>query len=189
MKLNVPNQLTIARILITPVFLAVLLLEGLPHRFLWAFIIFVAGSVTDAVDGHLARKTNQVTNFGKLLDPIADKVLTTSALLAFLYMGLCNVWIVMIILTREFTISSIRMLAAANGVVIPANIWGKIKTASQMVFTGLILFLCEFEFVFEKMPFTLAQFSNGILWITAILTVVSGIIYIKDSKNVIDYTK
>ena len=95
----------------------------------------------------------------------------------------------MIILTREFTISSIRMLAAANGVVIPANMWGKVKTASQMVFTGLILFLCEFDFVFEKLPFELKQFSNGILWITAILTVVSGIIYIKDSRKYIDYSK
>ena len=123
------------------------------------------------------------------MDPIADKILTTAAFLAFLSLGLCNVWIVMIILTREFTISSIRMLAAANGVVIPANIWGKIKTATQMVFTGLILFLCEFEFVFEKLPFTLKQFSNGILWITAILTVVSGVIYIKDSKKYIDYSK
>lgn len=143
MKLNLPNKLTLARIIITPVFLAVIMWEGLEHRYLIADIIFVIASITDAVDGHLARKYNEITNFGKLLDPIADKILTTAALLAFLQLGLCNVWIVMIVLTREFAVSSIRMISAANGTVIPANIFGKIKTASQMVFTIIIMLLCE----------------------------------------------
>ena len=86
---------------------------------------YAVGAITDAVDGHLARKNGQVTNFGKLLDPIADKILTTSALLAFMTMGLCNIWIVMIVLAREFAVASVRMIAAADGVVIPANKWGK----------------------------------------------------------------
>lgn len=189
MKLNLPNRLTIARIILTPVFLAVFLWEGLPHRFLIACIIFVAGAVTDAVDGHLARKYNEITNFGKLLDPIADKILTTAALLGFLGEGLCSVWVVMIVLTREFTISSIRMIAAADGVVIPANIWGKVKTATQMVFTVIIMLACEFGSVFDRLPFTLADFSGCLLWITAVLTVVSGVIYVKDSIKVIDYSK
>ncbi len=197
MKLNTPNKLTIARMIIAPVFLAVIMKESLPHKFLWAMLIFMAASVTDAVDGKLARKNNQVTNFGKLLDPIADKVLTTAALLAFMKLGLCNIWIVMIVLTREFTIASIRMIAASNGVVIPANIWGKLKTVSQMVFTVLIMFLGEiYSYAPNIVPgvtvpwwLTLSNISNFLLWITAILTVISGIIYIKDSKNAIDYSK
>lgn len=197
MKLNTPNKLTIARMIIAPVFLAVLLWDSLPHRYLWSMIIFIAASVTDAIDGKMARKNNQVTNFGKLLDPIADKVLTTAALLAFMKLGLCNIWIVMIVLTREFAIASIRMIAASNGVVIPANIWGKLKTVSQMVFTGFIMFLGEiYTYVPNIVPgvtvpwwLTLEGISNALLWITAILTVISGIIYIKDSKNAIDYSK
>lgn len=196
MKLNVPNILTIARILITPIFLAVILMDTLPHKFLIACVIFSIGSITDAVDGHLARKNNQITNFGKFLDPIADKILTTSALLAFMSMGLCNIWIVMLVLTREFAIASVRMIAAAGGVVIPANIWGKIKTVSQMVFTILIMLLGEtWEIIsntnavlFAKLP-DLSLISNGLLWITAILTVISGIIYLNDSKKIIDFTK
>lgn len=196
MKLNVPNLLTIARIIITPIFLAVILMDTLPHRFLIACIVFSIASITDAIDGHLARKNNQITNFGKFLDPIADKILTTSALLAFMSIGLCNIWIVMLVLTREFAIASVRMIAATNGVVIPANIWGKIKTVSQMVFTILIMLLGETweilsntnKILFEKLP-DLSLISNGLLWITAILTVISGVIYLNDSKKIIDFTK
>lgn len=198
MKLNTPNKLTIARMIITPAFLAVLLWESLPHRFLVATIIYSIAAITDAIDGKLARKNNQITNFGKLLDPIADKVLTTSALLAFMVMDLCNIWIVMIVLTREFAVASIRMIAAANGVVIPANFWGKLKTVSQMTFTIVIMLLGEVQGLLQTyaadfaatLPDNLLSLiSNGLLWITAILTVISGAIYIKDSKNVIDYTK
>lgn len=200
MKLNTPNKLTIARMIITPIYLAVVLWASLPHRFLIATLIFSVAAITDAIDGKLARKNNQITNFGKLLDPIADKILTTSALLAFMVMGLCNIWIVMIVLTREFAIASIRMIAAANGVVIPANMWGKVKTTCQMTFTILIMLLGEAEYIvtdclkldfFTKLPhwLSLPVVSNFLLWITAVLTIVSGIIYIKDSKNVIDYSK
>lgn len=196
MKLNTPNKLTILRIILTPIFLAVILCEWLPHRFLISCLIFAAASITDTIDGHLARKNNQITNFGKFLDPIADKILTTAALLAFTVMGLCNIWIVMIVLAREFAISSIRMIAAADGVVIPANNWGKIKTVSQMVFTVVIMVLGEAYSVlanlnydlFARLP-ELSVISNGLLWITAVLTVASGIIYIKDSIKIIDFTK
>lgn len=196
MKLNLPNILTISRIVITPIFLFVILMESLQHRFLIACIIFAIGSITDAVDGHLARKNNQITNFGKFLDPIADKILTTSALLAFMSMGLCNIWIVMLVLTREFAIASVRMIAASNGVVIPANIWGKIKTVTQMVFTILIMLLGEAYYIvestdtilFSKLP-DLSLVSNGLLWITAIFTVISGAVYLIDSRKIIDFTK
>ncbi|MBO5334318.1 MAG: CDP-diacylglycerol--glycerol-3-phosphate 3-phosphatidyltransferase [Clostridia bacterium] len=196
MKLNLPNILTISRIIITPFFLVTILMELLPHRFLIACIIFSVGSITDAVDGHLARKNNQITNFGKFLDPIADKILTTSALLAFMSMGLCNIWIVMLVLTREFAIASVRMIAASNGVVIPANVWGKIKTVSQMVFTILIMLLGEAYYIvettdtelFSKLP-DLSLVSNGLLWVTAIFTVLSGAVYLVDSRKIIDFTK
>ncbi len=196
MKLNLPNILTISRIIITPFFLVTILMELLPHRFLIACIIFSVGSITDAVDGHLARKNNQITNFGKFLDPIADKILTTSALLAFMSMGLCNIWIVMLVLTREFAIASVRMIAASNGVVIPANVWGKIKTVSQMVFTILIMLLGEAYYIvettdtelFSKLP-DLSLISNGLLWVTAIFTVLSGAVYLVDSRKIIDFTK
>ncbi len=196
MKLNTPNILTLARIIITPFFLWIILWENLPHRFLIACIVFSIGAITDALDGHLARKNNQITNFGKFLDPIADKVLTTSALLAFMSMGLCNIWIVMLVLTREFAIASVRMIAASCGVVIPANIWGKIKTVTQMVFTITIMLLGEAYYILEnqyaelasKLP-DLSLVSNGLLWITAIFTVVSGVIYLIDSRKIIDFTK
>ena len=196
MNLNAPNILTLARIIITPFFLWVILMENLPHRFLIACIVFSIGALTDALDGHLARKNNQITNFGKFLDPIADKVLTTSALLAFMSMGLCNIWIVMLVLTREFAIASVRMIAATGGVVIPANIWGKIKTVSQMIFTILIMLLGEAYDIIEKVNVDLfaelpglSIVSNGLLWITAILTIVSGVIYLVDSRKIIDFTK
>lgn len=196
MKLNVPNQLTILRMIMTPIYLFLILWENLPHRFFIAAIVFSLAAITDAIDGKLARKNNQITNFGKLLDPIADKILTTSALLAFMAMGLCNVWIVMIVLTREFAIASIRMISASNGVVVPANMWGKVKTTAQMTFTIIIMLLGEVYQYAEICPgvnipywLTLANISNALLWITAVLTVISGVIYIKDSKNVIDYSK
>ncbi|MBQ8767513.1 MAG: CDP-diacylglycerol--glycerol-3-phosphate 3-phosphatidyltransferase [Clostridia bacterium] len=192
MNLNLPNLITVARIIITPVFLAVILTESLPHRFLIACIIFSIAAISDAIDGHLARKNNQITNFGKFLDPIADKVLTTSALLAFMSMGLCNIWIVMLVLTREFAIASVRMIAASGGVVIPANIWGKIKTVSQMVFTILIMLLAEIWEILTDINVNLPELSlvsNGLLWITAVLTIISGIIYLNDSKKIIDFTK
>lgn len=197
MKLNTPNKLTVVRMIIAPVFLAVMLWERLPHNHLAALIIFSAASITDAIDGKLARKNNQITNFGKLMDPIADKMLTTAALLGFMKMGLCNIWIVMIVLTREFLIASIRMTAAASGVVIPANFWGKLKTVTQMIFTIMIMLLCE---VYRYAPAVVGDFnipsilrlsniSNLLLWITAVLAVISGVIYVTDSKKVIDYTK
>ncbi|MEG1180205.1 MAG: CDP-diacylglycerol--glycerol-3-phosphate 3-phosphatidyltransferase, partial [Oscillospiraceae bacterium] len=128
--MNTPNKLTIFRMLMTPIFLAAILID-VPHRYLWAIITFSIAAITDALDGKLARKNNQVTVFGKLTDPVADKMLTTAALLAFMELGLCNIWIVLIVLTREFAVTSIRLVASAEGIVIPANMWGKIKTVSQ----------------------------------------------------------
>lgn len=190
MKLNLPNQLTVARMIITPIYLAVFLWESIPHHFFIGTIVFSIAAITDALDGKIARKRGIITVFGKLLDPVADKMLTTAALLAFMQMGLCNIWIILIVLTREFAITSIRLVASAQGVVIPANIWGKLKTVSQMVFTILIMLLAEVQYCgFMPSFIDLPLISNCLLWITALLTVVSGVIYIKESISLIDFSK
>lgn len=175
--------------IITPFFLLVFLMS-FPHKDLAALIIFAVAAITDAIDGKLARKNNEITVFGKLLDPVADKMLTTAALLAFLKLGLCGVWPVMIILTREFVITSIRLIASSQGIVIPANIWGKCKTICQMVFTIVIILLCEIQSAFEIFPDgILALVSDIMMWITAVFAVVSGLIYVANSRKLIDFSK
>lgn len=189
-KLNLPNKLTIFRMILTPFFLAVIISESIPHHFIYGAILFGIGSLTDFVDGRIARKYNQITVFGKLADPVADKMLTTAALLAFMKFGLCNIWIVMIVLIREFAITSFRLAASAQGVVIPANIYGKLKTISQMVFTLIIMVLGELVFI-KVLPetFNFPLVSNILLWITAVLAVISGVVYIKQSVKLIDFSK
>ena len=189
-KLNLPNKLTIFRMIITPFFLAVIISESIPHHFIYGAVLFGIGSLTDFIDGRLARKNNQITVFGKLADPVADKMLTTAASLAFMSFGLCNIWIVMIVLIREFAITSFRLAASAQGVVIPANIYGKLKTISQMVFTIIIMILGELVYI-KALPdtFNLPLVSNALLWITAVLAVISGVVYIKQSVKLIDFSK
>ncbi len=186
--MNLPNKLTVARIILTPFYLAAMVID-FEYHYLVAAAIFIVASITDFLDGKIARKNNLVTTFGKLCDPVADKMLTTAALLAFMQLGLCNIWIVMIVLTREFLVTSFRLVASAQGVVIAAGIWGKLKTASQMVFSIAIMlaihFVVEFNLDYDKF----ALVSNILLWITAVLTVVSGVKYIIDGKKVIDISK
>ena len=186
--MNLPNKLTVVRMILTPIYLAAMLI-GFKYHYLLALVIFAVASITDFLDGKIARKNNIVTTFGKLCDPVADKMLTTAALLAFMQLGLCNIWVVMIVLTREFLVTSFRLVSSAQGVVIPAGILGKIKTVSQMVFSILImlgLFISEFT-VLDFDRFSLV--SNVLLWITAVLTVISGIKYIVDGKKMIDFSK
>ncbi len=190
--MNTPNKLTVSRMLMTPVFLAVILWDT-PHRFLFAAIVFSVAAITDAVDGKIARKRKEITVFGKLLDPVADKMLTTAALLAFMQLDLCNVWIVFIVLTREFIVTSIRLIALSQSIVIPANVWGKLKTVSQMTFTIAIMLLAELDEIFElfnnSIPFEFSFLSNTLLWVTAFFAAVSGVIYVVQSRKLIDYTK
>ena len=188
-NMNLPNRLTIFRILLTPLFLW-LFLSDVEYHFLWGLVVFAVGSFTDFLDGNLARKNNIVTVFGQLADPVADKILTTAALLAFMQFDLCNIWIIMIVLLREFTITSFRLVATAQGVVIPANIYGKMKTVSQMVFSIVIMLLAhlnEIGVLGENFP--LGIISNVLLSITAILCVLSGVIYVKQSLKIIDFSK
>ena len=191
-KLNLPNKLTLIRMFLAPIYLALMLIE-FPYHYIVALAVFAIASLTDMLDGKIARKNNLITVFGKLLDPLADKMLTTAALLAFMREGWCSIWIVMIVLTREFAVAGVRLIATAQGIVIPANYWGKAKTVSQMVFTIVIMLLAELDATFDIFAnvgwFTLARVSNIMLWITAVLTVVSGITYFVDSKKLIDFSK
>jgi len=186
--MNLPNKLTVVRMILTPFYLAAMVFE-FPHHYLAALLIFAVASFTDFLDGKIARKHNIVTTFGKLCDPVADKMLTTAALLCFMQLGLCDIWVIMIVLTREFLITSFRLVASAQGVVIAAGIWGKLKTASQMIFSILIMIgiyiqdLVKFDFEI------FALVSNILLWITAVLAVISGIKYVVDGKKVIDFSK
>ncbi len=185
--MNLPNKLTVLRMILTPFYLATMLIE-FEYHYLVAAIIFIVASITDFLDGKIARKNNLITTFGKLCDPVADKMLTTAALLAFMKLGLCDIWVVMIVLTREFVVTSFRLVATSQGIIIPAGIWGKLKTASQMIFSIFIMislyFVEAFSFDFEKFDFI----SNVLLWITAILAVISGLKYIIDGKKEIDFS-
>ena len=170
---------------IAPIFLAVYL-AGIEHKFLFSAIIFALGAITDALDGSIARKNNIVTNFGKLLDPIADKMLVTAGLLAFMKDGLCSIWIVMIILTRDFAVTSLRMIAAAQNLVIPANIGGKIKTVAQMVSFIAVMVLCEISEVFS-LGFNMSLISNILMGVTAVISVVSGAVYMVNGWKMINF--
>ena len=190
--MNLPNKLTLARIILVPFYLAAMLIQ-FPYHFLVADAIFGIASLTDMLDGKIARKNNQITVFGKLCDPLADKMLTTAAFLAFMQLKICNIWVVMIILTREFLVTSFRLVATAQGVVIPAGILGKIKTASQMIFSVAIMLGCQYHCTVvdgvEVMAGNFALASNILLWSTAVMTVISGIKYIIDGVKVVDISK
>ena len=170
---------------IAPIFLAIFL-AGIEHKFLLSAIIFALGAITDALDGRIARRNHIVTNFGKLLDPIADKMLVTAGLLAFMKDGLCSIWFVMIILTSDFAITSLRMIAAAQNVVIPANIGGKIKTVVQMVSFVVVMMLCEISESFS-LGLNMSLISNILMGITALIAVVSGAVYLADGFKTINF--
>lgn len=192
-KMNLPNRLTLARIAAVPVFL-ILLLWQFPFHYFAALVVFVAASLTDLFDGRIARSRGLITDFGKFLDPIADKMLTTAALLGFISLGIGfgTVWITVIVLIREFSVSSIRMIAAASGKVVAADKWGKNKTVMQMV--GIIMALTFEEFIslFPSLLLvgTILRIAyNIVLWFSAVLTVVSGINYLVKNKTFVDPNK
>lgn len=196
--MNTPNKLTLARMIATPIFMAVMLIK-FPYHYTVAAVLFALASITDAIDGHLARKNNMVTDFGKFMDPLADKMLTTSAYLGFMFIfgGSAYSWqmvaITFIVLFREFAVSSIRLVAVTNGgEVVAANMWGKCKTVSQMV--GIIFALGVFavsEFV--KIPFNsvapLFEIIIALFWLSAVLCAVSGAIYIWNGRKYIANAK
>lgn len=185
--MNLPNKLTVIRIILAPLFLLLALWE-FPFHNLAAELVFGAAALTDMFDGKIARAQGLITNLGKFLDPLADKMLTTAAFLAFLATGHLDVWALMVVLTREFMVTSVRLVAAKDGTVIAANFWGKLKTVMQ--FVAIIFELAALEFAswetgllaglgVPHLVFRIPLIVGYVLlWISVILTATSGAQYV-----------
>ena len=168
--MNLPNKLTILRMIMIVPFV-VLLLMGWDYI---ALIIFIIASLTDMLDGKIARKYNLVTNFGKFMDPLADKLLVCAAMIVLVEMGRIPAWIVIIIISREFIISGFRLVASDNGVVIAASYWGKFKTVFQMIMICLMIVDSD----------VLSLMTTVVMWIAVVLTIISLVDYLYKNKEV-----
>lgn len=191
--MNLPNKLTVMRVVMVPFFVAFMLIGAIPYNYLWALLVFAAASITDMLDGKIARKYNLITNFGKFLDPLADKILVASALICFVQLGWCSAWVTALILAREFVVSGVRLVAASSDkkVVIAAGMLGKIKTAMTMVAICVIIFmwiLVQFGAITPE-GFPIQIISDILMYIAAALTVASGVQYLYDYREFIDPTK
>lgn len=192
--MNLPNKLTVLRIILVPFMVAAMLLD-FQYHYLVAGLIFGAASITDYFDGKIARERNLITDFGKFADPIADKILVISALVCFLARGLCDPIIILIVLFREFVVTSIRLSAASSGKVVAANMWGKVKTVSQIIAIVGVFVLQILLGIFEQYLlinfdyYKLASifFVSGeiMMWISVVFTVISGVKYVLDNKDAI----
>lgn len=178
--MNLANKLTLLRIFLIPIFM-IFLLNKISYGVQIAAIIFILAAVTDALDGYVARKKNQITTLGKFMDPLADKLLVSSALISLVQMGKLSAIVVIIIIAREFTISILRAVAAAEGVVIAASWWGKIKTITQIIAIISIL-IDNFPFKYIDFPF-----DQIMIWISVIFTIISGIDYIRINRHILKY--
>ena len=172
--MNLPNKLTLFRIFLIPVFILVMLFN-IPSKYLIACVIFIVASITDAMDGHIARKHNLITDFGKFMDPLADKLLVCSALICLIELNALPAWMVIIIISREFIISGFRLIASDNGVVIAASNWGKFKTTFQMV--SVVLLILDIP--------ALAFVTTICVWIALLLTIVSLVDYIYKNHKIL----
>lgn len=180
--MNLPNKLTIFRVILIPFFVFFLLYPGFEGYGNYIAVgIFIVASLTDMADGKIARKYNLITNFGKFMDPLADKLLVCSAMICLIETGKLAAWIVIVIIAREFIISGFRLVASDNGIVIAASYWGKFKTVFQMLMT-IVLMLDIAHPVFEVLGIALT-------YIALILTVVSLIDYVVKNKNVLKEQK
>lgn len=194
--MNLPNKLTILRIILVPFMVAALLIK-FPFHYLVAGLIFGAASLTDYFDGKIARQQNLITNFGKFADPIADKILVISALVCFLSLGVCDPVIIIIVLFREFVVTSVRLSAAAQGKVVAANIWGKVKTVTQIIAIVAVFVL---QFILEIVALIVNTQTSGIywalerafyvlgeiaMWISTVFAIISGLKYVLDNKDAI----
>ena len=175
--MNLPNKLTIARVIMIPFFLFFLMTDFFTTSRYAALTIFIIASLTDLLDGKIARKYNLVTNFGKFMDPLADKLLVCSAMIAFIEMGLMPAWIVIIIIAREFIISGFRLIAAQRNIVIAAGMSGKIKTTVQMIMCCLLI---------ARLPFDFMRYvEQAFIYAALVLTVYSLIVYLVQNKDVL----
>ena len=197
MKLNLANKLTIFRIILVPLMVIIpyLNLQGdffsLPYTYFWMELIFIVASITDKLDGYIARSRNQVTTFGKFLDPIADKILVLAAMILLVELGKIPAWIPIIVLAREFIVSGYRLIAVEKGgKVIAASIWGKLKTATQMLAIILVIFDSNpfaecFKGTLTGVEFVLNVIATILLLISVVATIFSGIDYLKNGKELL----
>ena len=192
--MNLPNKLTVLRVILVPFFVFFLLESYIPHHNLIALVIFAIASYTDHLDGKIARRDNLITNFGKFMDPLADKILVISALICFVASGTVSPWFLILITFREFAVTSIRLVAAGGkGKVIAANIWGKAKTVSQIVAIIIIILSAYIKELSAMGLFPVEGVLGTALYVTEIavmvictaLTLFSGWIYIKDNLEFI----
>ena len=177
--MNLPNKLTMFRVILIPFFIVFLLVPITPYDKWIALSIFIIASLTDLLDGKIARKYNLVTNFGKFMDPLADKLLVCSALICLIELNKIPSWMVILIIAREFVISGFRLIASDNGVVIAASYFGKFKTTFQMI--AVCLMIADIA--------ALKLVTDIVLWIAVVLTVVSLIDYLIKNKDVMKETK
>ena len=175
--MNLPNKLTVARVVMIPFFVFFLLFDPANETFKWiALALFIIASLTDMLDGKIARKYNLITDFGKFMDPLADKLLVCSAMIGLIELGRIPSWIVIVIIAREFVISGFRLIAADNGKVIAASYWGKFKTTFQMIMVILMI---------ANLPVGWLQvLTQIIMWIALALTIISLIDYLVKNKDV-----
>lgn len=192
--MNLANKLTMIRIFLVPVFLVFITVKDIPYGSIIATLVFIIAAITDQLDGHIARSRNQITNFGKFMDPLADKLLVTAALVSLVELDLVAGWAVVVILAREFAVSGLRTLAASDGIVIAASWWGKIKTVTQMIAILLLLLKVNINTSTNAINFVnnnslLNGFFNyvpeTIMFIAVLITIISGIDYFIKNKHVI----
>ncbi|HSN59126.1 MAG TPA: CDP-diacylglycerol--glycerol-3-phosphate 3-phosphatidyltransferase [Clostridiaceae bacterium] len=189
--MNLANKITMIRIFLIPVFLILVTVEAIPNGKLMALAIFIIASLTDKLDGHIARSRNLITNFGKFMDPLADKLLVTSALIALVEFQIIAGWVAVVIIAREFAVTGLRTIAAAEGTVIAASPWGKAKTTAQMAAIILaLIFMC-----YDVLPLgmiSLAAFKLVVdicMYIAVVATIISGADYFIKNKDVIQHDK
>lgn len=196
--MNLPNKLTLMRIFLIPVLVALIVVEqGRPYTFMGALAIFIVATISDIADGRIARKNNLVTDFGKLMDPLADKMMICSALICFVELNYIPAWFAIVVVFREFMISGFRLIATENGLVIAANSWGKRKTGFQTAFIIGLLALPSFDVglaweglyisascTVEILETMWCVVINALAWITLFLTVYSLAVYMRDNWKV-----
>lgn len=181
--MNLANKLTMLRMILVPVFLVFMVFQGMPYSAVIAAVIFIIASITDKLDGYIARSRNQVTTFGKFMDPLADKLLVITALICLVDLRIIPGYYVVIIIGRELSVSGLRTIAASEGKVIAASWWGKIKTAIQM--TAIIVALVNLTININ----ILNSITQILFIIAVIITIISGVDYFVKNKEVISFDK
>ena len=196
--MNLANKLTVIRIFLVSIFLIFIAVQGIPYGTFIATFIFILASLTDKLDGYIARSRNQITNFGKFMDPLADKLLVTSALISLVELQMVPSWAAIVIIAREFAVSGLRTIAASEGKVIAASWWGKIKTVIQII--AIVLLLLQFNITTSSYLTNLVESSSVWNWffmnvpswmlnISVVITLISGWDYFRKNKHTIDMNK